>query len=118
MGKNLLDEEIRDTTDHTGVWIKAEDFNDLTFFVDNQLDESVDIEIKGARIEDVTIGDGANADTSDGMGSVTIGTITVSSGDKDYDTLTDRFDALRVTAVCTASPTSGSVMVQLMGGML
>lgn len=117
MGKKVLDKEIRDTADHMGEWFKTSDLNDSTLFLDNKLDQDVTVVLEGARQEDVEIGSTDGADDTDGMGSVDlIHSLDAAAGGKDYGTLTDRFEALRLRASCDSAPSSGSARVQLMGG--
>jgi len=100
--KKILDEAIRDTADHDSSTVPPDFFNVLTLFVENGLDQDVTVQLRGARVDDVT--KGTNVGTS----------FTVAAGSRGFKTYNLKenlvpFYYARVKA--SVAPTSGSVVV-------
>lgn len=111
MGRELINEVITDTSDHYSVWLPTKGENPSTFFVDNKEDEEVILTIEGARWGDVEFYTKNNPDNIDGMGYVTLGSGTISPNSKSYETLTDRFDGIRVKVSFDVAPSGNDNLI-------
>ena len=96
----FIAEAIRDTATHNSTIATTGEFTAQTIIVQNGLDETVAIQLQGSRDETTWY-------AIDAPFNVTATTDT-------YETVTDYFPCYRTTAVCTTSPTTGSLDIWIL----
>ena len=91
---------IRDTTNHDSTVATTGEFTAETIIVENGLNQQVTIQLQGSRDETTwfDIGNSFN----------------VAATTDDYATVTDFFPCYRVQAICSVSPTTGTLDVWIL----
>ena len=101
----MTDLEIRDTDPHDSDISDVRNFNLITVFVDNGLDQDVSVQVKGNRVNSVT-------------GAVNIGSaLTVAADDRESRTLTPDTSGwlpyIFVTVTASVAPTEDAINVYI-----
>ncbi len=92
---------IRDTVSHISTVSSVIGYYPKTILIENGLNQIVTFQVQGSR-------------TADFAKVITVGaSFDVAAGSNDYQTLTDYFPYLRLTAICSVAPASGSLTVSV-----
>lgn len=97
MDHKIMDEEIRDTSDHESDASDCRNATQVTILYKNSLNQSVSIQLQGSRTEDFAV--------PYDLGSPTV----VTAASVDYDTLSDFWPFVRIVATCGTGPTTGKL---------
>lgn len=100
MAKDILDEQIRDTATYSADVTNEHDGETVFQYV-NTLDAEVTLTIYGTNEADTAFNN-----------AVKLGSTTLAAGVNGRDSLSENWDRLRVEAVATTAPTSGSLVVK------
>jgi hypothetical protein len=101
---------IRDTNAHASKTVSVEGMLEKSFYVNNDLNQSVSIQIQGCHINSGTEGDWVNIGEAQ---AVTADTKTI-IGVNEVAVLKNYFPWIRVVATCSSGPNAHSITVILM----
>ncbi len=108
----LLNLAIRDTTAHPSSSNDIRGYVRKALYINNDLNQSVSIQIQGCFKDSTTAADWVNIGTAQTVNADTKAII----GEKEIDTLKNYFPYIRVTATCSTAPNADSLTVNLMVG--